>query len=443
MQRTSTVIGLRITLLLIATTAVAAPPTVIKTVPENGDTAIDPALRRITVEFDQDMDTGGGWSWCGGGDNYPKISRKPGWLSKREAVLYVRLEPNHEYALSVNCPSAKNFRGANGESAVPYPITFTTADGTAPGVSAEDHKEALKELRRAIDEDYSYIDVHKTDWDKQFGRYGKKLAESTSAEEFAETAGKMLAAAKDIHIWLTVGEKGFASYKRRVPPNCNRETLAKVVPGFKMQNDIIGTGRFDDGIGYILIRSWSAQDPQAFDAAFEALADMKDCKGLIVDVRMNSGGDEALAQKFAGCFIDKPAVYAKSVIRDKSTPSGFSREYERALEPTKARPEYRGKVAVLTGRYVMSSCEGFLLMMKQVPGCKLVGEASYGASGNPRPVVLPNNVTVFLPSWKSMTPDGKEIECVGIEPDIPVKTDEKDSQQRDPVLDAALAELRS
>ena len=53
-------------------------------------------------------------------------------------------------------------------------------------------------------------------------------------------------------------------------------------------------------------------------------------------------------------------------------------------------------------------------MMKQAPDAVLVGAASQGSSGNPQPVELDNGVTAFLPCWKAMTPDGSELEGVGI-----------------------------
>ena len=90
----------------------------------------------------------------------------------------------------------------------------------------------------------------------------------------------------------------------------------------------------------------------------------------------------------------------------------------------------------------MSSCEAFLLMMKQVPGAVLVGGRSYGSSGNPKPFDLGIGVTVFLPSWKAMLPDGTVFEGIGIKPDIEVKTTSTELAARDPVLEAALKALR-
>ena len=40
------------------------PPSVVKTVPRAGDTAVDPSLTEITVTFSKDMMTKEMWSWC-------------------------------------------------------------------------------------------------------------------------------------------------------------------------------------------------------------------------------------------------------------------------------------------------------------------------------------------------------------------------------------------
>jgi C-terminal processing protease CtpA/Prc len=148
-----------------------------------------------------------------------------------------------------------------------------------------------------------------------------------------------------------------------------------------------------------------------------------------------------LAQ-LAGCFVNERRLYAKHVTRDPQAPGDFTAPRERWLEPNAQQPHFGGRIAVLSGPVVISSGEAFLLMMKQVPGAVLVGAASQGSSGNPQPHDLRNGVTVFLPSWKSMTPDGQEIEGVGIAPDIAVAATRDDFKNADPVLEAALVHLR-
>src|SRR5579872_1226894 len=47
----------------------SAPPKILFTKPADGATDVDPGLAEITVTFDQEM--GEGFSWTGGGPEYP------------------------------------------------------------------------------------------------------------------------------------------------------------------------------------------------------------------------------------------------------------------------------------------------------------------------------------------------------------------------------------
>ncbi len=418
----------------------AAPPTVIRTTPADGDFDVDPGLTEIRVEFDQDMDHTG-HSVCGGGDWFPEVVGEASWQNARTFVLPVKLKLNHDYGFNLNCPSAMNFRNAGGESAGPYSLNFATRGGSSD-VPPEKHRAAFKELRRLVNEEYSYRAVRGIDWDKLFADYETRLCGAATPEQFGRYAGRMLAAAKDVHISVSLRDRWFACFRRFVSPNADQRRLPELVPEFAKRSAAVFSGRYPDGIGYILISTWRNREAGAHEQAFVALEELADCPGLIIDMRFNSGGAELVAQEFAGCFVDEPVVYAQHVNCDRKAPSGFTAPTKRVLEPSRDRPKYRGKVAVLTGRYVMSSCEAFLLMMKTVPGCRLVGEPSYGSSGNPQPHELPNGITVNLPSWKTMSPDGREWEGQGISPDIEVVTEPADFKDGDPVIAAALAYLR-
>lgn len=425
--------------------ATAAPPKVIKAAPDNGATNVDPDLREIRVTFDQDMNRGG-FAWTGGGETFPKLRGRPRWVDKRTCVLPAQLEPNHRYWLSVNSEQHKDFKSATGEPAVPYPIAFKTGESKKPRDKAEtwqqDVKEAVTELRRAIDQHYSYRDLRKVNWNKQFARFEPRLLAAKSLREFAEVAAELLAAAKDMHIWLKLGDQTMPTFQRKVTPNCYLTTLSKVVPGWTQRSGCVWTGRFPDGVAYIQISTWQQDRIEAMERAFEALEDLGGAEAMIIDVRRNSGGSETLARHFAGCFVGKSSVYAKHAYRNPDRPSGFTQPQERKLYRKRGRPKYRGKVAVLMGPENMSSCEAFLLMMKQVPGAVLVGGRSYGSSGNPKPFDLGIGVTVFLPSWQAMLPDGTLFEGIGIKPDIEIKATPAELAGRDPILEAALKALR-
>ena len=202
-------------------------------------------------------------------------------------------------------------------------------------------------------------------------------------------------------------------------------------------------GATEDGIGYLMIPAWS--DDLEFDAIEAAMAQAceADVKALIVDVRPNSGGDEGLAGRVAKWFVQGEVVYAKNRYRSGRGKNNFGRVLSRTITGNGDGKRLTMPTAVLMSRGVMSSCEAFVLMMKQAPQCTLVGQRSYGSSANPKPHELSNGVTLVVPSWQAMLPDGTCFEGAGIAPDVQVEVDPAELATRDPILERALEILRA
>ena len=423
--------------------ATAEPPKVQKASPDNGATAVDPATAEIRVVFDQAMDTRG-YSVVGGGPAFPELIGKPKWVGDRTLVAAVRLQPDHDYSLSINSDRFTFCRNKAGEPATPYAIAFSTgpAKGAEPAANViARNRDAITELRRAIDQDYSYRDLRNVDWDAQFKDVTPRLERAGTPAGFANGAVALLGHAKDIHIWLKVGDTVIVTHRLQVTPNFNPKVLPRLVPHLQQHGTTALTGKMDDGTVYVAVGTWEAKEPAALDAVLAAVRDAIDSKAraIIVDVRVNTGGDELLARKLAALFVDAPKVYSKHTTRSGGK---WSPVHDRAVAPAEGQPCFRGKVVVLMGPANMSSCESFLLMMRQAPECTLVGGRSYGGSGNPKPHDLGNGVTVFLPSWKNLSADGTELEGKGVEPDVVVRTTPADFADSDPVLEAALNLLR-
>jgi hypothetical protein len=434
--------------LLVAGLSYAVPPKVIKTMPENGDSNVKPGPVKVRIQFDQDMDQGG-MSITGVGENFPDIVGKPQWAGKRIIAFNAKLKPNHEYEFGINSQSFQKFKNTKGEPAEISRVWFKTS-GAGGAVSdansvsqltTEQNKAAIEKLKNALARNYSYNKLRKVDWNAALEQYRQRLLKAKTPQEFARIAGLLLAAAKDKHIWLMVDGKHIPAYVNPVTPNANFKLLPKLVPDFQKRSNAVCTGRFPDGIGYILIDSWGGQEKE-FEPLYAALKEFADAPGMIIDVRGNGGGSETVARKFAGCFIDKPALYSKNQNIKSDATGGFGPMLSRYVKPNEEGPKYRGKVAVLAGPVVISSCESFVLMMKQVPGCKVIGQTTQGSSGNPKPHDLGNGVEVYLPSWKDFLPDGTCIEGKGIDPDIVIEVTPDKITTNDPVIDAALKELR-
>ena len=159
---------------------------------------------------------------------------------------------------------------------------------------------------------------------------------------------------------------------------------------------------------------------KSLDALIEKIVSRFDSPGMILDLRRNRGGSEDLAKEIGGLFVDRETAYGKSVYRNGDKPSKFGPEFDRTFSPSR-RMFFQGEVVCLIGPGTVSSAEGLALMMKALPNCTLIGQPTRGASGNPRPVLLPNGVEIWYSRWKSLLPDGTCVEGIGIEPDIVVE----------------------
>jgi RNA polymerase sigma-70 factor (ECF subfamily) len=101
------------------------PPVVVKTVPQAGDTEVDPATTEIQVTFSKKM-TNRSWSWAGADESW--VSGKPHYLPDgRTCVLPVKLEPGKPYVVWINSPSFGNFKDSRGQSSLPYLLVFETS----------------------------------------------------------------------------------------------------------------------------------------------------------------------------------------------------------------------------------------------------------------------------------------------------------------------------
>ncbi len=108
----------------------SVPPSVVRTVPQCGDAAVDPSLNEVSVTFSKDMKvTGHCWSWCGvRDDTFPALAGATRFLADgRTCVLTVALEPEKTYAIWINTDVYHSFQDPDGHTAVPYLLVFRTA----------------------------------------------------------------------------------------------------------------------------------------------------------------------------------------------------------------------------------------------------------------------------------------------------------------------------
>lgn len=417
-------------------------PKVTKLLPAHMSVEVDAnKTKRLEIHFAEPMSQTG-HSFCGGGPQFPKFKARPSWKNRKTMIIEVELEPDHLYTMSLNCPSAKNFRSAKGVALTPTPWSFTTLPAKLPNQKQQRklNAESFAALGKVLPAKYSYYEHKKLEWDKIFARSKARILAAKTTKGWTAAVARMLKPANDIHMCLRVDGQTVGTGSRRIDPLYRAGLLKKYLPTLRQPMHGVITGETKDGIGYLMISGFAQSID--FDAVEELIVGMKGAKALIIDVRPNSGGGENLAQQVAQWFVPGTKVYAKHATRKGKGAKNFYSVSRRRIVGKPKKERFGKPVAVLMSRYCMSSCEAFLLMMRQAEHCKLIGQRSYGSSGNPKGHTLPNGVEIVLPSWKVMRLDSSCFEDEGLVPDIEVKATAEDLEKRDPILEKALAHLR-
>ena len=286
-----------------------------------------------------------------------------------------------------------------------------------------------------MDRSYSYFEHKKIDWEALTQKYKPQLVDC-DADTFVDVAATMLAEIKDTHIWLEHRRNRISKYVPQFERNYDFDFVEQDLENARSFGALGITGITSDGFGYVRI-STLAVEP---DTLRKLIADVRDrlfqTKGIILDLRRNSGGSEVCAQSIAALFASEETVYGRSKFRASADHTDFIEFAPRVIEP--AENPYTKPVVCLIGSGTVSSAEAFAMMMKAIPTATVIGEPTRGASGYPEPIRLPNGVDVWFSRWCSMLPDGTVIEDVGVPPDETIMHGE-----RDPTYNRAVGILKN
>ena len=178
-------------------------------------------------------------------------------------------------------------------------------------------------------------------------------------------------------------------------------------------------------------------------AAIARLQQQSDNSNLIVDLRVNPGGNEAFGQNLvwvlqralllndtSSSMATTWVAYATQSFR--SSPTDESLFYQTdPLTIVYSAAAKTPMVVALTSRQCVSSCEGTLLAFRAA-GTRIVGEHTAGARGNPVAFQVPNVGLVLFSRWRWGNAEGQMLEGIGIEPDVKITA--KVTPMQDPVL---------
>jgi Peptidase family S41 len=208
------------------------------------------------------------------------------------------------------------------------------------------------------------------------------------------------------------------------------ESRYSVGPLRQYANEMIDFGMLKDSIGYLRILAFEGYTKDgSFEQGAAALQEALDevftgaerMKGLIIDVRVNTGGADplalAIASRLAGA---KYLAYSKVTRNNLSGPLHFTSP-QPAWVDVSTRPGYRGSVVLLIGPETISGGETFAMaLMGRTPRVTFVGENTQGVFSDVWGRKLPSGWTFGVPTELYLTSSGKSFDGQGVPPDIRV-----------------------
>jgi carboxyl-terminal processing protease len=181
----------------------------------------------------------------------------------------------------------------------------------------------------------------------------------------------------------------------------------------------------DNGIGYARLTVFGSNTAQELDAALTRL-EAQGAKAYVLDLRDNGGGYLNAAIDVSSKFIPSGAIVSVEAR------GGSDTEYD--AENTAIPPK---PLAVLVNQYTASASEITSGAIQDNGVGELVGEKTYGKGVVQTIHPLPDGSAVKITSARYLTPHGRDINLIGIEPDI-VAAEPKTAKLGDPATDAQL-----
>ncbi|MEQ1514352.1 MAG: S41 family peptidase [Lysobacteraceae bacterium] len=192
------------------------------------------------------------------------------------------------------------------------------------------------------------------------------------------------------------------------------------------------------GGGCVLQVEYSQWAMPAYDQLMQALREHGDCRGVVIDLRGNSGGLIASLSAIGGLFVDKPVSLGTMI-----TTGGDLRltVLPRVVDNDgKDIRRFSGPLAILTDRGSVSCSDIFAGGMQALGRARIFGDTSAGMALPSASIPLPSGDHLLYPTADFVDPNGRRIEGVGVTPDTPSPPTVRALRDgRDPALEAALA----
>lgn len=188
----------------------------------------------------------------------------------------------------------------------------------------------------------------------------------------------------------------------------NGKKLTKKIKRKEIKIKNVKSSVIDNHIGYIQIISFmGGTTPSEF---VEALENTKNTDSMIIDLRGNTGGLLDNAVFIANMFIPQGEIV--EII--------YRNGYKKSIQANTAQPILTKPVVVLVNGASASASEILSGALKDYHKATLVGRKTFGKGLVQKVVPLPNRSGLNVTIARYLTPNGTDINKLGIKPDVEV-----------------------
>jgi hypothetical protein len=318
---------------------------------------------------------------------------------------------------------------------------FTSCEKILVEPTQEDTQTAVFEQTwKIINEKYSFLEYKKINWDSIGTVYRKKVTNEITDDSLFRVLDRMLYTLKDGHVNV-ISPYHKSRYSKFYLDYVQNYDLGLLQRNYLTAPQFTGVFVHQNirGVGYIHYADFGdAFSEKQLDYLIDTY---KNSKGLIIDMRGNTGGSISNIYQLLNRFTDKQVLVAKVAFKNGKGRNDFGTPQETWLNPTADSKKFSGKVVVLTNRLCYSATNMFVTFAKSLPNFKFIGDKTGGGGGIPSSTQLSNGWTFRYSSTITTDPSGFNIEN-GVNPTIKIDMSKADIDKgKDSILERALAEF--
>lgn len=323
-------------------------------------------------------------------------------------------------------------------------LIISCADLIVHSPESNNNIEDFETAWNAVNSVYPLLEYKNIDWDSIYTVY-RPLAEQTRGDEIQKLIFDLIKELQDSHSLIISNGGGqiIPYFSQRVLINMETHHPLVVRNYFDKELKLACFNSVEyeilkNNIGYIGLAHFNGEG--LMDDFHIVMDYVRNTKGLIIDVRGNTGGWSSNYNAIVSRFIDSPLEYLKTFTKGE-TPYD-----EEPVIPDAKYFTYSNPMVVLINGASLSGGEVFPELMNKLPNVTLIGDTTGGAGASDYgddnfqgEFKLSCGITIRISTLYLTRNDGLPIEWNGVVPDIRIPQTEEDIKNgRDKQLEYAI-----